>query len=268
MPDAVDVSNNNGLNLNWVAVKQSGVKVAIAKCSEGNGGVHPGFTQNWPAIAAAGFDRRGAYHFAIASHTPTENAQAAAAALAGAGGLHGTDFVALDVERPSLNAPWPLAAGAPSVDWTLACLTDLERFTGRRPWLYCSQGWLSGILHNDPRFSTYPLWVANINPTPDSQLGTPWPFALRQYTWTAVVAGIASQVDGSRFGPGYPDTLPTEEDMPLNATDLAHVRDIVRQELAAAVGGTATVPPTKTVVDVVKHYIPATADAVAKKLKP
>lgn len=47
---------------------------------------------------------------------------------------------------------------------------------------------------------------------------------------------------------------PPEVDMPLNAADLAAITKIVHDQLTAAIGGAATVPPTTTIVDVVKHY--------------
>lgn len=56
--------------------------------------------------------------------------------------------------------------------------------------------------------------------------------------------------------PLFQAALPPEEDMPLNAADIQAIRDIVQQELEAAVGGASLTPPDAhaTVADVVKHY--------------
>jgi GH25 family lysozyme M1 (1,4-beta-N-acetylmuramidase) len=221
-PVAIDVSDNNGLNIDWHAVRGSGVRIAIAKCCEGEGGTHPGFVANWRGIDAANFERRGTYHFARAEHAPQANAAAAMRAISEAGGLKGSDFVALDVEAPSRDVAWPLGPGAPTINWTLACLAELERLTGRRPWLYCSQGFLLGMLRSDPRLNGYPLWIANINEVGDP--GAPGPHALWQFTWKAAIAGINGAVDGSTIGPAYASTLtdPTDpgDDMPW--TIVAH----------------------------------------------
>jgi hypothetical protein len=144
-------------------------------------------------------------------------------AITEAGGLSDSDFVALDVEAPNPDTPWPLAAGTPTIEWTLACLAELERLSGRRPWLYCSQGFLLGMLRSDARLRPYPLWIANIDP-PVGDPGAPWPYALWQYTWSAAVAGIAKPVDGSSIGPAYPSTLnDSGDDMPW--TIVAHPTD-------------------------------------------
>jgi hypothetical protein len=55
-------------------------------------------------------------------------------------------------------------------------------------------------------------------------------------------------------GTAPPHLPPPEVDMPLNAADLAAISKIVHDQLTAAIGGAATVPPTTTIVDVVKHY--------------
>ena len=222
VPLAIDVSNNNGLDIHWPAVRAAGVKIAIAKCCEGDGATHPGFVANWHGISAAKFERRGAYHFARAEHSPAVNATAAMHAITEAGGLAGSDFVALDVEAPNPKTPWPLPAGAPTIEWTLECLAELERLTGRRPWLYCSQGFLGGMLHNDTRLRDYPLWIANINHVGDP--GAPWPHALWQFTWTAPVDGITKPVDGSSPGPAYSSTL-TDPGDTMPWTIVAHPTD-------------------------------------------
>lgn len=63
--------------------------------------------------------------------------------------------------------------------------------------------------------------------------------------------------DIARFLAATGGTAPTEADMPLNTPDLNAITKIVREELQAALGGASTIPPTKTVAEIVKHYTPA-----------
>lgn len=203
--DAIDISDNNGtVNISQVAA--TGVRIIISKCSEGTYGPHPGFAANWQAcgqqIAAGKLARRGAYHFARADASPTANAGDAARNI---GPMTGLDFAALDCEAPSRTIPWALPPGEPSIQWVLATLNELERVTSRLPWLYCSLGFLTGVLRSDRRLARFPLWIADINPI--TSVPTPWPYALWQFSWTGRVAGVNSNVDCSRFGPAYAATL-------------------------------------------------------------
>lgn len=56
--------------------------------------------------------------------------------------------------------------------------------------------------------------------------------------------------------PPLPQPLPPPEDDMLNAADIEAIRQIVKQEVEACIGGASLSPPDAhaTVVDVVKHY--------------
>lgn len=57
--------------------------------------------------------------------------------------------------------------------------------------------------------------------------------------------------------PFFGTPKPPEEDMPLNAADAKMIRDIVKQELHAILGGDSLVPPIpepQTIAKVIKHY--------------
>lgn len=196
--DAIDVSDNNGA-VDWLQVEGAGVKIGIAKCVEASGGTHPGFIANWQqlhdGVASGRLQRRGAYNFCQPGDPYAEAAAAMRAVNAGGGLQFPSDFVVMDCERPGIDAAFALTA-----------LNELERLSGRVPWLYCAYGFLVGPLHSNPALAKFPLWIADINATLPA---LPWPHALWQYTWTASVPGVHGQVDGSRFGPAYPATLNT-----------------------------------------------------------
>lgn len=250
VPDCIDVSGNNG-SIDWTKVHASGVHMAVSKCSEGTDSTYRSFPANWAGSRL--LHRRGAYHFALADASAQANATAAVAAVNAAGGFTADDFLALDVEAPGQGKQWPLGAGRPSADWTLACLEEMERLTGRVPWLYCALGFLQGVLRADVRLARFPLWVADVNPI--QAVPTPWPYALWQYSWTGRIPGIGNNVDCSRFGPAYhhsPTPQPEDDDMP----SIEEIREVVKQVVEDAIGGASMTPPDPhaTVVDVVKHY--------------
>lgn len=64
----------------------------------------------------------------------------------------------------------------------------------------------------------------------------------------------------SSTAPFFGNVAPPEVDMPLNAADIEAIRQIVKQQMEACIGGGSLEPPDAhaTVVDVVKHYAPKT----------
>lgn len=206
MPEFVDISDNNGLDINWDQVFASGVKGAICKCVQGDGSMHPGFLNNWHSISLAMLagraDRRGAYNFCEGHDNPKADADKAFNLVVAAGGFTDPDdFLVMDCETAGITA-----------DWAYAALSEASMKLGRHAWLYCSYGWLVGNFHSDSRLAQFPLWIADINATLPR---LPWPHALWQYTWRAQVPGIHSQVDGSRRGPAYDATLSAVTHPPL-----------------------------------------------------
>lgn len=80
----------------------------------------------------------------------------------------------------------------------------------------------------------------------------------------AVLAYVRSNLAADSaliVGVGAAPSQPPEEDMPLNAADYQAIRDIVKQELEAAIGGASMTPPDAhaTVAEVVKHYTAPTS---------
>jgi len=208
VPDALDIysGNNQGQPLDVSAAKTAGIGLVIPKVSEGTYQHDPCFAPVWRECLALGV-RRGGYHFVRPSQsTARAEAEWCWRAIEAAGGVQGDDILACDFENYP-GEPWPLAAGAQSLDWLLAWLARIQELSGlpdERTWFYCNWSFLVDLLGKHPALRRYPLWYTNPLPNwpPD------WPPALHQYGYADVPGGTAV-CDADNFGPDYPRTQTT-----------------------------------------------------------
>ena len=188
----IDVSNWQGGQVDWGAVRTSGRLFAFAKATEGQTFVDATFARNRQAMAASGMVLRGFYHFA----RPDRNTAAAEADhfLRTVGPLGQGEVAVLDLE---------VAPSATVGDWAAEWLARVAQGTGRTPVLYSYQSYLYSIPTS--RLTQYPLWVAawgaNDGAVPATPPGTDrWSrWTWWQYTSNAVVPGVSGRVDDSLF---------------------------------------------------------------------
>lgn len=177
----IDVSHYQG-DINWDAVKAAGVKWVCVKVSQGNGGRDPTGAGNLAAARAVGFDPM-AYHFAVPDKRKDDaKLEARAAVLLACGSP-----LVLDLEQTGgLD-------GVELGDWTGEFLAEVERLTGRVPWLYTTGDYLKNRIR-DEDLSRYPLWISRLwKSRTDPGVVKDW--AAWQFTWTGRVPGIAGKVD-------------------------------------------------------------------------
>jgi len=188
MLDAIiDVSHNNGQNLDFAAAKAGGILAVIHKVTQGQGFTDPMYATNRAAIEAAGL-MLGAYHFGDGSDGTVQ----ANRFLAAVGPLSGVPLV-LDLEA-NLTGPVMTPAQAD------AFVSTIRQRTGRLPIVYTGRWFLGG--HVDATLTQCPLWLPEYGDDPVLPAGwTNW--SLWQFTDGAVgapppVPGIG-HCDRSRF---------------------------------------------------------------------
>lgn len=192
----IDLSNNNPGDIDFNAVKASGVAGVILKASEGTTFTDGTFAQRWQAAKDAGL-LRGAYHFA---HPDVNSPEAEAAFfLRVVGPLQPDDLLVLDIEDGSGDfGQWAIRffnamrAGTPAGNdlWIYSYLSFLE-----------DHGLCIGAL------AQYPLWLAaypNRMPTgpEDEKPAPPAPWTelgAWQFTDRDTTAATPGAVDESWF---------------------------------------------------------------------
>jgi len=190
----VDVSNWQTSNINWQAVKGSGIVGAYVEVGDGNW-TSPTFQAQSQGAAAAGLSW-GAYYFAEPNTTDPVASADRFMAAANAGNLPPV----LDLETGSASA------GA----WAEAFLARCSQDGGRVPTIYTGLGYPWA---GDTNLTAYPLWLAaypwGYTPVPNVVL-LPVPSAGQwgswsgwQFTSVATVPGIPGQVDLSAFEPAW-----------------------------------------------------------------
>jgi lysozyme len=189
----VDVSKYQG-EIDWQAVKESGVAFAFIKASEGGDRSDSKFQYNWAAAKAAGVPR-GAYHFVYWCRPPHEEI---------------ANFIANVPNDPEALPPVLDVEATPeskSCKRTLyrdealrdmrAMLELMERHYGKRPIIYSSVDFYQAILHSNA-LSEYPIWVRSTKYHPQVRYGDrKWTFW--QYRSDGHIAGIPNAVDQNTF---------------------------------------------------------------------
>lgn len=189
----IDVSRYQG-EIDWQAVRNSGVDFVWIKATEGGDHLDPKFVQNWNGAAAAGIPR-GAYHFVYWCRDPREemewfkrNVPADPGAL--------PPVLDVEVTPESKTCKRILHREEVLADMRLM-LAEMERHYGKRPVIYVTVDFYRHIMHPN-EFADYPVWVRSTKYSPPIHYpGRRWVFW--QYQSDGYVPGIKGKVDRNAF---------------------------------------------------------------------
>lgn len=179
----IDVSHHNG-KLDWKKIKESGVKFAFIKASDGASFKDPRFKENYLGAKAAGV-LVGAYHYFrpdVVAHRQIDNFLFAIADCA-------LDLPAVfDWEHPGGPMPGQLKI---ALDWLEAITT----VTGKPPIIYTGPYFFRDVIKSPAWASKYPLWIAHYG-TKTPKIPPPWTKCyIHQYTETGKLSKHAGQFD-------------------------------------------------------------------------
>jgi lysozyme len=189
----IDVSKYQG-DIDWQAVKDSGVAFAFIKATEGGDALDSKFHRNWAAAKAAGVPR-GAYHFVYWCRPPHEETGFFKSVVP-----NDPDALppVLDVEATPTSRTCKRTLYRDEVLRDMReMLEDMERHYGKKPIIYTSVDFYQAILHSDA-LSDYPIWVRSTKYHPTVRYGArKWQFW--QYRSDGSVPGIVGAVDQNAF---------------------------------------------------------------------
>jgi lysozyme len=198
----IDVYDGQG-DIDWEAVAGQGLGFAVIKATHGISGEQATFARNWAEARRVGL-LRSAYHF----FDPTEDGGAQADHFLAVVGAPAPDDLptTVDLECPDgdPNCLYPGASGAAD-PLTLAVrvaafLTAVQSRTGKPPIVYTFYDYVASNGLSIPGLAGYPLFLADPSEGTCFDVPAPWSSAaLRQYSWTGHVAGIATDVDRDVF---------------------------------------------------------------------
>jgi len=189
----IDVSWWNG-DIDWRAVKASGVKFAWIKATEGGDHLDPKFHENWRGAKAAGVPR-GAYHFVWWCRPGHEQVEWFKRNVP-----HERDALApvLDVEfqHTSRNCRKKLSRHD-VVQKMRLMLREMEHHYGRKPIIYVTVDFYAEMMHPN-EFADYPVWVRSTKFEPSVHYpGRRWAFW--QYQSDGRIPGIRGKTDRNVF---------------------------------------------------------------------
>ena len=193
LPEGVDTSHyQHSPSLDWSAVRNSGVRFAFLKATEGSSYTDPWFAADWAATKKVGI-YHGAYHFARPSVGSAATQAKYFVSRIGTQTSPGTLPPVLDLE-----ATGGLSSGQ-LITWTQQWLTAVAQLTGRTPMIYVSPAFWKYNLANSTAFHDYPLWIANYGVSQPTVPGG-WPtWTFWQGSSSGRVPGISGNVDTDVF---------------------------------------------------------------------
>lgn len=189
----IDVSKYQG-DIDWNAVRNSGVEFVWIKATEGANHIDSKFQQNWIGAKQAGIPR-GAYHFVWWCRDPREEIEWFKANVP-----NEPDALppVLDVEATpdSKSCKRTLHREEVLADMRIM-LQEMERAYGKRPVIYVTVDFYQHVMHPN-EFSDYPIWVRSVKYSPPvTYPGRRWAFW--QYQSDGYVPGIRGKVDRNAF---------------------------------------------------------------------
>lgn len=194
----IDVSYYQG-TIDWMRVKNDGVRFAFLRVSDGTGFVDPKFPTYWAQSKAAGVVR-GAYQYFRPNQDPIAQADLL---LAKIGTLDPDDLPpVIDVEADGGLAPAQVAAKVKL--W----VDHVEAALGVTPIVYTGfYFWRDQV--GSPAFAAAsPLWHAQYTSAACPNIPAPWgDWAFWQYTDSGSVDGIPGNVDMNRFNGTFADLM-------------------------------------------------------------
>lgn len=189
----IDISKWQG-DIDWKAVKSSGVAFVFIKATEGKDRIDPRFTEYWNEASAAGL-LHAPYHFFYFCSTADEQA----------------DWFIRNVPKDAMALPpvvdveWnpgsPTCKTRPAPETVRGeikrFMDRLQAYYGKRPIIYTSVDFHRENLVG--YFQDYHFWVRSVAKHPkETYAGRNWAFW--QYTSTGVIPGIKGPTDINVFG--------------------------------------------------------------------
>ena len=194
--DGIDVSYYQG-NIDWQAVKDSGIEFAFIRVSDGLSFIDPKFEQNWIGAKEAGIIR-GVYQFFRPARDPIAQADLL---LEKMGELEEGDLPpVIDVEAVDGQTPEQISNAVRL--W----IERIESSIGRKPIIYSGKYfWNDNV--KTIEFSEYPFWIAQYGPVcPDLPLAwDEWLFF--QTSSEGIIPGIVGDVDTNLFNGNIQELL-------------------------------------------------------------
>lgn len=192
----IDVSSWQG-HIDWAKVASGGIKFAMIRVGDGDSYLDSQFANNWSGAKAHGV-LRGTYHFFRPGDDPVKQADNFVKQIKAHGGLADGDLPpVLDVEVQGVS-------DATLRKRALTWLQHVEAALGRRPMIYTSPGFWSG-LGAGSEFAKYPLWVAHWD-TACPSVPSSWSgWKLWQTHDDGHVSGISGNVDTDVFNGSLAD---------------------------------------------------------------
>ena len=181
----IDVSNNLG-NIDFNAVKNSGVEVVYIKATEGKSYKDPYLIQNYQRAKQAGL-KVGFYHYSW-----NHGAEGARWFYNTIKDLSYDCKLALDIEQTNNLGKSTITQKC------IEFLEELERLTGKQTIIYTYTSFARENL--DSKLSKYPVWIAEYgvsNPHSNPIWGTNW--AGFQYSESGNIPGINGGCDLNNF---------------------------------------------------------------------
>ncbi|MGG7176822.1 GH25 family lysozyme [Clostridium paraputrificum] len=187
--DGIDVSNWQG-NIDFVQVKNSGIKVVYMKTSEGVSFVDKFFSQNYQNAKAQGLDV-GFYHFFRGNLDPIAQAN------------HFVNTIGNRVPDCKLAIDLESADGMGKVELTsraLQFIDEVKRLTGKDLVVYTYTYFANSNI--DTRLGVYPLWIAHygVSAPGSNPIWNDW--VGFQYSDKGNVPGVAGNCDMNEFTEG------------------------------------------------------------------
>jgi lysozyme len=178
----IDLSNHQPI-VNFSNLAAAGIKFGFFKATEGEDFKDKTFAQKWRDSKSAGI-LRGSYHFFRASREAQIQADNFLQELNAVGGIEADDFApVLDIEVTDSQSASTIKSRC--LQW----LEIIETKTGRKPIIYTSPGFWSG-LGATPDFREYPLWIAHYRLGRPDIPGAWTTCAIWQYTQSGKVKGV------------------------------------------------------------------------------
>ncbi|WP_368907830.1 GH25 family lysozyme [Bacillus wiedmannii] len=186
----IDVSHWEG-NIDWNAVKGSGISAVYAKATEGVNNLDPTFVQNVQAARNANV-LIGAYHFA---HPELNDAISEAKHFVNILQSNQTDLMpVLDLESPIDSSNSNLTGTAIS-NWARSFINYVKQATGKDVMLYTGVWYINEFGING--LSDIPLWISKYSSTPPADAGGWTEWTAWQYTDSGQISGVVGNCDVS-----------------------------------------------------------------------
>ncbi|MFG2137753.1 lysozyme [Streptomyces sp. NPDC048650] len=193
----VDVSSHNG-NVGWSALRESGVRFAYVKATEGTNYRNAYFLQQYKGAYDAHLIH-GAYHFALPDHSTGAVQANYFATHGGAWSKDGRTLPgALDMEYNPYGSTCYGMSSAEMVNWIGDFVKAYRAKTGRDAVIYTSTNWWKRCTGNSGRFgNTNPLWIPRYGGSVGA-LPSGWKFhSIWQHTSSAPGIGDRNRFNGS-----------------------------------------------------------------------